>query len=239
MTTLTEAALRRRRARRWAFIAFAPIAAMGLVLVIGLVAMILFAHQTVQAHIRDDAPAAIAASERQAEVNWFERWKAPYNAGTALAMGDRLPESRARLDEALEHATGLDVCPVQINLALVLERMGNAATGSDAADLFGEALDLALNAPDECRSDEAREASPDPSRDPAQILDDLIERLTQRDPAPPEPEPEEGGEDDEMPDQDALEELEERLERGEGEREQLRDFDDQGGGQGSGVERPW
>ncbi len=158
---------RRRLIRRWVAIGTIPLTLAALLFVGKLLSMYAFAHQAITAYVVDDFAGSEASARGQDVLNWFEPYKAPYNIGTALAGADELPASRAELERSLDLATGLEVCPVRINLALVIERMGDAARadgdGAGATALYGEALTVTVETPEECRSDEAQQQSPTPS----------------------------------------------------------------------------
>lgn len=237
---------RRRQARLWIAVASIPVVLLALALVGKWISMYVFAQGAIAAHVQEDGPAGIARAENLEPANWFEEWKAPYDKGVALADADRLADARASFEGALGLATGLDVCPVRTNLALVIERMGDQARAADpdwATRLYGEALTITLEMPKECRSEEAREQSPDPSRDPDQELDEGEQRLRekmqeppQQDP-PPEQEPEE--QEEQQQDDDALGDIEDRLQEGQRQRDEQQRQGEENGGSGSGVERPW
>ena len=204
--------------------------------------MYAFAHQAVTAYVVDDYAGSEASARGQEFLNWFEPYKAPFNVGTALGAAEQLPEARAKLEEALALAHGLEVCGVRINLALVVERMGDAARaggdGATAAQLYGEALTITVETPEECRSDEAQQQSSDPERDMSDALDGTEERLKQKqqeqeqEPQPQEPQPEDQ---EPQPSEDKLEDLQDKLEQGTQERDQQQN-DDPGS---SGTDKPW
>lgn len=248
MTSVTDTARRRSRLRLWLLVGFAPIALAGLLIVAKILSMYAFAHSSVTAHVRADPAGTVSAAEGQLPLNWFEPHKAPYNLGVGLATLDRLDEARARFEEALPLASGYDVCPVHINLALVVEMMGDRARIDDpqaAPGFYAEALELNLATPEECRDPEADEQSPDPERSNEDTLDDQQERLReqqqQRGNEPPQEQDEQQDQQDEQDQQqeqqDRLDEIEERLEQGAEQREQqLNDDEDEGSG---GTDRPW
>ncbi len=232
---------RRRRIRRWIAIATLPLTLAALLFVGKLLSMYAFAHQSITAYVVDDFAGAEASARGQGFLNWFEPYKAPFNVGTALAGAERLPEARTELEEALSLATGLEVCGVRINLALVIERMGDAARsdgdGAAAAELYGEALTITTEMPAECDSEEAQEQSSDPDRDMQQSREDLEDRLKQKqqqEQTPPE-EPEQPQEDEPQPSEQQLDDLKEQLEQGTQERDQQQGDD----GGGSGTDKPW
>ncbi|MCE0509502.1 hypothetical protein LVJ59_10655 [Microbacterium sp. KKR3/1] len=231
---------RRRRVRRWVAIGTLPLTLAALFFVGKLLSMYAFAHQAITAYVVDDFAGSEAAARGQSFLNWFEPYKAPFNIGTALGAAEQLPQARAELEEALRLATGLEVCGVRINLALVVERMGDAARaggdGATAAQLYGEALTITAETPEECHSEEAQEQSSDPQRDMSDTLDSTEDRLKQKQQEqdqqqPPPPQPNE----DEQPSEDKLQDLQDKLEQGTQERDQQLG-EDPGG---SGTDKPW
>lgn len=246
MAALREATRRRQRARLWIALASAPVVLVALALVAKILTMYAFAHQSIEAYVRGDAPQTVAAAQHLQPLNWFEPWKAPYDLGVGYGLGEQLPEARAEFERALLLASGLDVCPIRTNLAITIERMGDAVRADDpagAAALYGEALQITLDTPQECRSEEAREQSPDPQRDPDQTLDELEERLKQKQQEEPEdhqgeeqPTPDEQDE-QQGPSEDDLDDIEDKLQNGQRERDE-RDEGQEGGGEPE-VDRPW
>lgn len=241
---LIAANRRRRSIRRWVAIGTLPLTLAALLLVGKMLSMYAFAHQAITSYVVDDYAGATGAARGQEFLNWFEPYKAPYNVGTALAGAEDLDGARAKLEEALPLAHGLEVCPVRVNLAIVIERMGDAAVaegdGAAGAELYREALLLTAETPEECNSPEADEQSPDPDRSMSDTLEDLEDRLqekqqqTQQPPPPPE---DEEGEREQQPGQDQLDELQERLEQGTEERDQHQQGDEDG--PGGGTDKPW
>ncbi|WP_226533832.1 hypothetical protein [Microbacterium paraoxydans] len=232
---------RRRRVRRWVAIGTLPLTLAALFFVGKLLSMYAFAHQAITAYVVDDFAGSEAAARGQDFLNWFEPYKAPFNIGTALGAAEQLPQARAELEEALSLATGLEVCGVRINLALVVERMGDAARadgdGVTATQLYGEALTIIAETPEECHSEGAQEQSSDPQRDMSDTLDGAEDRLKQKQQEqdqqqqPPPSQPDE----DEQPSEDKLQDLQDKLEQGTQERDQQLG-DDPGG---SGTDKPW
>ncbi|WP_261166610.1 tetratricopeptide repeat protein [Microbacterium sp. Marseille-Q6965] len=233
----------RNRVRMWLLIGFAPLAVAGLVVVVKILSMYAFAHQAITAHVQGDPGRTVVAALGQEPLNWFEPYKAPYNQGVGLAGMERLPEARAQFERALPLAHGLEVCAVQLNLALVIERQGDAADDpARAQEFYAEALALNVSLPEECRSPEADAQSPDPERENAQTQDEQQDRLQQKQQDPPpqdgdsgEDEPDQPSEQEQQEQQDKLDEIEEKLESGAEEREQ----GDDGEGSGSGTDKPW
>ncbi len=236
---------KRRRIRRWVALGTLPLTLAAFLLAVKLLSMYPLAHQAIVSHVMGDHSGTVRAGQGQEFLNIVERHKAPFNHGVGLASAGQLPEARAKFEEALDLASGLDVCPVRVNLALVIERMGDLAAREGAADkamaLYGEALLITIETPPECDSPEADQASSDPDRSLQDTLDDLEERLRDKQqqsgqpPGQPEgPEPQEPAP---GPTQEQLDELQRRLEQGAEERQQHERGDDDG--PGAGTDRPW
>ncbi|MGW9627257.1 hypothetical protein [Microbacterium sp. NPDC055521] len=240
---------RRRRIRRRVAIATLPLTLAALLLVVKLLSMYAFAHTSISSFVSGAYAESESAARGQDVANWFEPFAAPYNIGTALAGSDELAASRSELERALPLAQGLQVCPVMINLSLVIERQGDAAQAdgdaAKAAELYGEALDITVETPEECRSGEAQQQSPQPNRDMSDTLDENQQRQQekQRQSQQPPDQPQQPDQTDqsEQPQtpQDKLDDIEDRLNQGAQERE-----DQLGGGQGDegsggGTDKPW
>lgn len=241
---LIAANRRRRRIRKWIAIGSVPLVLGAVALSGKMLSMYAFAHQSITSYVVDDYAGTVRAAEGQEFLNWFEPYKAPFNVGVGLAASAQLPEARAKFEEALTLALGLEVCGVRVNLAIVLEQMGDAARdGGDAAgaaELYAEGLTVTLETPQECDSEEAQEQSSDPERDMEETLDGLEDRLQQKQQEqseqqpPPEEEPEE---ELEQPTEDKLDDLEDQLDQGQQEREERQQGEDEESG--SGTDRPW
>lgn len=234
---------KRRRIRRWIAIGTLPLTLVALLFVGKLLSMYAFAHQSISAYVADDYAGSEASARGQEFLNWFEPYKAPFNVGTALAGAEKLPEARAKLEESLELAHGLEVCTVRINLALVIERQGDAALadgdGAGAAEFYGEALTITSETPEECNSEEAQKQSSDPDRDMQQTKEDTEDRLKQKQQEQQEPPQEEKPEEQQQepqPSEEKLDELKKKLEQGQQERDQRQDGDEGGG---TGTDKPW
>lgn len=236
---LLRANRRRRRIRRWVAIGTLPLTLAALLLVGKLLSMYAFAHQAITAYVVDDFAGSESSARGQDFLNGFEPYKAPFNIGTALAGAEELPAARAELERALELATGLEVCGVRINLALVVERMGDAARadgdGVTAAQLYGEALTVTVETPEECRTEEAAQQSSDPQRDMSETLDGTEDRLTQKLQEQQQPQPEEPQPEEPQPSEGDLDQLQDKLEQG------TRERDEQNGDEpgGTGTDKPW
>lgn len=230
----------RGRMRGWGLVALAPLVLVVLLFVGKLLSMYAFAYQSISAFVVDDTSGSIRAAEGLQPVNWFESYKAPYDLGTALAADGKLSEAEARLSESLELATGTEVCAVRINLALVLEWQGDAALQEGEAvaaqELYNRALIMNTETPEECRSEQAQQDSPDPSRDMGEELDEQQQRLQEKQQQSQDGEDQPDEAQGEQPDESELDDLEEKLRQGEQERQQRDQEDGDGSG---GTARPW
>lgn len=245
-SALIAANRRRRSIRRWIAIGTLPLTLAALLFVGKLLSMYAFAHQAITSYVIDDYAGSQTAAQGQEFLNWFEPYKAPYNVGTALAGAEHLDAARTKLEEALGLAEGLEVCAVRVNLAIVVERMGDAARadgdGVGAAELYGEALLITAETPEECNSEQADQQSPDQDRSMSDTLEELEDRLQEKQrQSEQQPDQAEGEEQQqeqqEQPSESQLEDLQERLQQGAEEREQDQQGDDDG--PGGGTDKPW
>lgn len=241
---LLAANRRRRSIRKWIVIGTLPLTVAALLFTGKLLSMYAFAHQSITSYVVGDYEGTIRAGEGQEFLNWFEPYKAPFNVGTGLAGSMQLPEARAKFEEALPLAHGLEVCGVRVNLALVIEQMGDAARdegdGPGAAALYAEALTVTLETPAECGEPEADEQSSDPERSMGDTIEETEERLKQKQQQQEQQQNGEGEQPQEQPEQegpsdDQLGDLEDRLNQGREERQENEDGD----GSGSGTDKPW
>ncbi|MGP6169706.1 tetratricopeptide repeat protein [Microbacterium sp. A196] len=239
---LLAANRRRRRIRRWVLIGTLPLTLAALLFVGKLLSMYGFAHQAISTYVVGDYSGSTSAAQSQEFLNWFEPYKAPYNLGTALAGAEELDAARSKLEEALPLASGLEVCAVRVNLALVIERQGDAARadgdGPGSVQLYGEALKVTAETPEECDSEEADQQSPDPDRSMSDTLGELQDRLQEKQQQSDQQQnPDRGDEQQQtQPNQDKLDELQKKLEQGAEERQQNQGDED---GPGGGTDKPW
>ena len=250
---LLAANRRRRAARRWIAWGSLPLILVALLFVGKLVSLYAFAYQSITAYVAGDYTGSVSAAQGLDPANWFEPYKAPFDQGVGLAESGKLAAGQKKFEESLKLAHGLEVCAVRFNLALVLEREGDAAADKQdhvtALEFYARALQVNAERPKECDSKQAQEQSPDPQRDMGQSNKDQKDRLQQKqqdqqqqqqnsdqqdpqkqDPQqPPQPQ---------QPDQGKLDELQKKLQQGEQERQQnQQDGTDDGGS--SGTDKPW
>ncbi|WP_040167848.1 tetratricopeptide repeat protein [Microbacterium gorillae] len=235
----------RRRIRRWTAIAAIPLLVIAALLATKIVSMYVFAHGSITSYLAGDGEGTTRAAGGQRPLNIFEPYKAPFNAGDGLALSDKLPESRAEFEEALRLATGVEVCPVRINLALIMERQGDALRqGGDPAaaqPYYQEALTVLADMPEECSSKSAQQNSSDPNRDMGDSADQARKRVQEKSQSDskgtgekteqPTPSPSESS----GPSQKQLDELDHQLEEG----QQERDERNEGDGGEPRTDKPW
>lgn len=242
--SLVQANRRRLRLRRILLLASTPLLLAALLFCGKVLSMYALAHQAIASHANGDPGGTIDAGRGQEFLNWFEPWKAPYNLGVGLAEAGDLEGARAKFEEALTLVSGLEQCAVRVNLAIVLERIGDEAQRAGdraaASRAWQEALTVMDEAPAECGSPEADDASPDPDRSMEESMDEQEQRLQEKledNAQPDQPDEPDQGEQD-TPDGDKLDEIKEQLEQGQQERDE-RDERNEGDGGGWGTDRPW
>ncbi|MEO8284176.1 MAG: hypothetical protein ABI568_12370 [Pseudarthrobacter sp.] len=183
-------------------------------------------------------------------ANFTEPHKAPFAEGDGLFLAGDYAGARSSFEEALWLAGQADECVIRVNLALSIERLGDAkATAGDptaAGLLFAEGLAVVEAAPDGCSGPRAEGGSDAATADK---LKQAAERLAQKaDEAAagttaPEPDTKPGQAEQpaEPGNQSQLDELKDSAREAQSERnsgqerdEYLRDDDF-----GSGPDRPW
>ena len=117
-----------------------------------------FSGQASAAFARGDAPAVASAAAVLGIANVLEPHKAPFAAGDALALRGDFAGARTAFEAALAAAPPADECRVRANLALSIERLGDAGSGGsggtdgtdDGVRLLEEALAVVRAAPAGC-----------------------------------------------------------------------------------------
>ncbi|KUM32874.1 hypothetical protein [Arthrobacter sp. EPSL27] len=250
--------LRRRRRHLLAWSALPVLLA--LLLAVKLLSAAWFAGRAGDAFARADVPAAESAASALGFANILEPHKAPFAAGDALALRGDYGGARGAFEAALAAAPPADECRVRANLALSIERLGDASgTAQDGPDealrLYLEALAVVDAAPDGCvgaaPADAAAGESLESSR---QRLGEKIERLRQNQGSGAGPEqqntdqPDDQQQDPEQPDADSgapagdrLEQLREAGQSAQQERNRGLEREDYLNGSGATplTDRPW
>ncbi|QHK22196.1 hypothetical protein GU243_05760 [Pseudarthrobacter psychrotolerans] len=118
-------------------------------------------------------------------ANYIEPHKAPFAEGDGLFLAGDFAAARQRFEEALSLAGTVDECVVRVNLALTIERLGDAqAKAKDptaAARLFTEGVAVVEAAPEGCfdAGGGAGEEA-DPENGAGETLKQAAERLQQK-----------------------------------------------------------
>jgi len=240
---------RRRVVRRWIAWGSLPLLLAAALFVGKIVSLYAFAYQSIVSYVAGDYTGSVSAAEGLNPANWFEPYKAPFDQGVGLAESGKLAAGQKKFEESLKLAHGLEVCAVRFNLALVLEREGDAAADTQdhvtALEFYAQALQVNADRPKECDSKQAQEQSPDPQRDMSQSNKDQQDRLQQKQqdqqqqnsqqkPDPQKPDQQQPP----QPDQGKLDELQKKLQQGEQERQQNQQGGQDDGGS-SGTDKPW
>lgn len=218
-----------------------------------------FSGQAGSGFARGDTAAVESAAVVLGVGNFLEPHKAPFAAGDALALRGDYAGARTAFEASLADAPPADECRVRANLALSIERLGDAAqdagqdagpAGSDgSARLFEEALAVVGAAPAGCFGAGSTDREAGENLDAAgHRLTEKIEALRNQPPPEPGTEPgtepgqeEPGGAAPADPIQSQLKQLEQsgksaQQERNRGlEREGYLD----GGGTAALTDRPW
>ncbi|CAJ1586998.1 hypothetical protein [[Mycobacterium] wendilense] len=180
----------RLRTRRRLLVYSAPVAALVVVIVLKCVSVLLAGHSAVSSFEERDSEALGSDARIMAVLNVIEPHKAHFAAGLGAALDDRLEEAARSFTAALARTPEGADCPVRVNLVLVQETRGDRAVaagdGETAAARYGQAREVAEQAPPQCFADNA---DPDPQRQA--VRRDTLPRLEAklRAPAPPPPPP--------------------------------------------------
>ncbi|MHA7296824.1 hypothetical protein [Pseudarthrobacter sp. MDT3-1] len=186
-------------------------------------------------------------------ANFIEPHKAPFAEGDGLFLAGDFAGARQRFEEALSLAGPADECVVRVNLALTIERLGDAEAKTEdptAAALFAEGVAVVEAAPEGC-FDSGADAGADASAESGagEQLKQAAERLQQKadaaaaDNTTPQP-PEAPGQDALPADpgqQSQLEQLRDSAREAQSERNSGQERDEylRDDGFGPGVDRPW
>ena len=152
-----NASIRRRRLLLWSAL---PVL-LALCVAAKLLSLGLLARQAAAGFEAGNASAVGGAAGGLGIANLAEPHKAPFAAGDAAVLAGDDQAARTLFEQSLAMVAGGsgDECPVRVNLVLVIERLGDQRlqTGdpASAVPLFKQALDVAGQAPESCRSNDA------------------------------------------------------------------------------------
>ena len=114
------------------------------------------ATQAVDGFFAASAQTVFEAADRMSFLNVVERHKAPFARGDGFVLAGDLDRAREQFEAALEFAPpdSVDSCQIRVNLALALERLGDAAKAAGdeakAKDYWTRTTAVADAAPDGC-----------------------------------------------------------------------------------------
>lgn len=226
-----RAARQRKRLMLWAI----PFALVALLLAIKFLSMSIIASNTVSAYREGDYERALNSAQQQKIVNIVERWKAPYNTGTSYLQLGFNDEARAELESALPLANPIEQCVIRANLAIAIERQGDALLQAGDRDgavaLWREALAVLEQADPAC----GQSASKESQEESYQRIRSKIEPPSSSEEGP-NPDPGTSDGQDEQTQQD-LQQLEEQVQENQNDRQDQME-EETGGGQ-DGTDRPW
>lgn len=235
---------RRRRRRGHLMLWALPLAIVAGLFSLKLVHQHITAEMAVAAYLDGDAEGALNLASQLQYVNLVERWKPDYDIGTSLLELGALEDARGSFERALPLAAPAEQCPIRANLAITLEREGDAAlAGGDTAlaiEKYQQAL-VVIGEQDASCEQSTSNRSLDESE--VRITEKLEELLDPQGGEGDEGEDGSGGEgsgeSENQPDPGQLDKIEEGLEGNQEEREDdLRENENWGGG-GSSVDQPW
>lgn len=176
--SLTAATLRRRRRLLLAW------SGLPVFLVLCLSAKLLslgvLAGQAATGFGHGDANAVGSAAAGLGTVNVIEPHKASFAEGDARVLAGDFEGARQRFEEALTLTGPTDDCVIRVNLALSIERLGDARLAAKdptaAGKLFAEALAVVDGAPEGCLAASGQSAA----ADAGEKLDQAEARLRQK-----------------------------------------------------------
>lgn len=231
-TALPIAAAAAKRRRR--FILFSiPFALIAAAFATKLISMSVIADRTVSLYAETDYEGSMNSAQQQKFVNFLETWKASYNTGTSMLQLGLLDEARTELETALPLAEPAQQCPIRANLAITIERQGDARLAADdtagAVALWQEALAV-LDARDQsCASTEFEP----PTLESTERIQQKLQQQSESQ------EPNEGEEPPESTQSPEMTELEEKLQQNQQERQDELD-QERGETEGdSSYDKPW
>ncbi|GLU59936.1 hypothetical protein IG195_16425 [Arthrobacter sp. TES] len=174
-------------------------------------------------------------------ANVLEPHKAYVASGDAHALAGDFAAARKDFASALSANPGFDECKVRVNLALSIEKLGDAAVEAqtpDAGTLFAEALSVVQESPSACRHEGPANADGE-----GDALDAAEARLVHKkagggaSEAAASPPP---GQSPAHPQQEQLRKLQESAEQAQRERQEGQDRDRYlNGPDNPGMDRPW
>ena len=144
---------RRKRRRRLLWWSALP-ALLVLCLSAKLLSMGMLADTAARSFAAGDSAGVADAAAGLRIANFIEPYRAPFADGDGLFLAGDFAAARQRFEEALSLAGTADECVVRVNLALTIERLGDAQAKAEdptaAARLFAEGVAVVDAAPEGC-----------------------------------------------------------------------------------------
>lgn len=140
--------------RRRLLLYSAPVVIVVLILVVKLVSVVVAGNAALNHFSESDATALSDDAATLHTLNIIEPEKAPFAAGTAAALRNRLDEADRQFSLALDRTDHDESCAVRINLQLVRETRGDSAAAmfqaQAAAAHYVGAKEVIVGAPADC-----------------------------------------------------------------------------------------
>ena len=144
---------RRKRRRRLLWWSALP-ALLVLCLSAKLLSMGMLADTAARSFAAGDSAGVADAAAGLRIANFIEPYRAPFADGDGLFLAGDFAAARQRFEETLSLAGTADECVVRVNLALTIERLGDAQAKAEdptaAARLFAEGVAVVDAAPEGC-----------------------------------------------------------------------------------------
>lgn len=118
--------VRRRRLLLWS----TPAVLVAVLLAAKLLSLPLLASAAGSAYQRGDGDGTYRAGQSLKVANLVEPYKAPFAAGDGLALAGNNEGARGEFEQALPLANPAEACMVRVNLALTIEKLGDAKTAA-------------------------------------------------------------------------------------------------------------
>jgi hypothetical protein len=186
----------RVRLRRRLLIYSAPLTAAALLIIVKLISVVIAGNSAVTSFAHGDGDAVKVDAAVLGVLNVVQPAKAPFTAGVAAVLDDRLEEADTEFSAALARSGSARSCPERVNLELVRETQGDrAAAAKDRAradERYLSALAVVNQAPRSCFADNSDPDAPRRviRRDTAARLQAkraALKALPPESPAPPPP----------------------------------------------------
>jgi hypothetical protein len=179
----------RLRLRRRLLIYSSPVTVAALLLAAKLISVVIVGNSAASSFRSGDGGAVRADAAILGAVNVIEPEKAPFAAGVAAVLENRLADADTQFTAALSRTDAAGSCPARVNLEIVRETQGDrAATAGDRAgadERYASALAVVTDAPQHCFA-----GNTDPDSQRHAIREDAANRLAAKRTALNAPSPE-------------------------------------------------